>query len=273
MFRNRWLTALLVTIAGLAPASANQFIVPGTGDGLDMLRSVGALYKERHPHTEVIFPPSTGSQGGKIAVAQDKVPLARVAVPLTAAEEATGLVSIEIARVPTAFFTHPSVEVSSLSAEQLADIFSGKVRNWKTFGGPDLRIKVVLREETDSTLQVLRATLKEWDSLVPTDHSKTVVRTYGAFDAVSRIEGGIGFGPYSKSMEGQFNFLAIDGQYPTSPEYPSFTTVRLVFKRDRLPDELKNFIRFARSAEAARTYAAFGAVPARDDDFLWGVGQ
>jgi phosphate transport system substrate-binding protein len=273
VFHNRWLAALLITIAELAPVSANQFIVPGTGDGLDMLRSVAALYNEKYPRTEVIFPPSTGSQGGKLAVARDQALLARVAVPLTAAEEATGLVSIEIARVPTAFFTHPAVKVASLSTEQLADIFSAKIRNWKAVGGPDLRIKVVLREETDSTLQVLRATLKEWSSLVPTDHSKIVVRTHGALDSVSQIEGAIGFGPYSKSMEGQVNFAAIDGQYPTDPEYPSFTTVRLVFKRDQLPDEIKDFIRFARSAEAARIYAAFGAVPSRDDDFLWGVGR
>jgi phosphate transport system substrate-binding protein len=251
--------------AALNSGSAKEFVVPGTGDGLDMLRYVAAIYNAQYPNTRVIFPASVGSEGGKQAVAEGEAPLARVAVPLTAAEEAAGLVSIEIARVPTAFFTHRSVGLSSLSTEQLAGIFGAKIRNWKELGGPDLRIKVVLREETDSTVQVLRATLKGWQNLTLTDHSKTVVRTHNAVQMVSKFEGAIGFGPYSKTLEADFDVLAVDGRYPTSSEYPSFTTVRLVFKRDVLPDELKSFIRFALANEAERIYRGFGAIPIRDD--------
>jgi hypothetical protein len=45
----------------------------------------------------------------------------------------------------------------------------------------------------------------------------------------------------------------------------SFTTVRFVFKRGELSEELKSFVRFAMSAEAERIYRAFGTIPIRDD--------
>src|SRR4051812_18719166 len=52
-------------------ATAGELIIPGTGDGLEMLRHLGSAYSEKNPGTNVIVPASTGSGGGKMAVVQD----------------------------------------------------------------------------------------------------------------------------------------------------------------------------------------------------------
>jgi phosphate transport system substrate-binding protein len=255
---------LLATTAG--PASAGDLVIPGTGDGLDMLRHLAADYTAKNPETRVIVPPSIGSGGGKVAVALDRVQLGRVAVPLSAADEANGMVAVSIVRVPTVFFAHASVRITDLTAHQTAEIFAGNIKSWAEVGGPDLRIRVVRREEADSTLQVLRATMSDWKDLVFTDRSKTAVTTQEAFETVSNYEGAIGFGPYSRTIEQQFHVLKINGRHPTSDEYPSFTTIRLIFKRGHISDEAKSFIKFATSAEAKQIFANYGGVPERPSD-------
>jgi phosphate transport system substrate-binding protein len=263
-----WPIAAALVFAGARFASAIDIVVPGTGDGLDMLRYVAAVYNERHPGTRIILPPSIGSEGGKSAVLDGSARLARVALPLTTADEAAGLVSVAVVRVPTAFFAHPSVNVTALSSEQVTRIFAGDIRNWREVGGRNLRIKVVLREEGDSTLQVLRATMRGWKNLALTERSMTVTRTHGAEEAVSRFEGAIAFGPYSKHLEAQFNVFKIDGHEPTKPDYPSFTTVRFIFKRDQFTDEMRKFLKFARLPEIGEIFRRYGAVPESDDDIL-----
>ena len=257
-----WRTLLAIPfLLATAAASAGDLVIPGTGDGLEMLGHLAAAYTAKHTETNVIVPPSIGSGGGKIAVAQDRASLGRIAVPLSAADEAIGMVAVPIVRVPTVFFTHPSVRVPNLTRHQVSQIFAGSIRSWADVGGPDLRIRVVRREEADSTLQVLRATIPEWKDLVITDRSKTAVTTQEAFETVASHEGAIGFGPYSTTIGQQFNILKVDGLHPTSMEYPSFTTIRLIFKRRNLSDEAMSFVKFATSAEATHIFASYGGVP------------
>lgn len=260
MFSKRLLLGLWLIVIG-GPVSAGELVIPGTGDGIEMLRHLAAAYTAENPDTKVIIPPSTGSGGGKAAVAQDRAQLGRIAVPLSAADEAVGMVAIPIVRVPTVFFAHPGVPVSGLTARQVSEIFAGNIRSWADVGGPNLRIRVVRREEADSTLQVLRATMPGWKDLILTDRSKTAVTTQEAFEAVAGNEGAIGFGPYSKTIEQQFRVLAIDGKHPASVEYPSFTTIRLIFKRGHLSDEARDFVRFALSPLAKQIFASYGGVP------------
>ncbi len=73
---------------------------------------------------------------------------------LTDAEAAAGLQYEPIAKLPSAFYVHPDAGVTSLTSAQLADVYAGRVTNWNQVGGADLRIRVVRRDEGDSTLRV-----------------------------------------------------------------------------------------------------------------------
>ena len=50
-----------------------------------------------------------------------------------------------------AVLVHPSNGVLALSFDQLSSIFSGRVSNWKAFGGPDLAIRRISRPEYSGT--------------------------------------------------------------------------------------------------------------------------
>jgi phosphate transport system substrate-binding protein len=54
---------------------------------------------------------------------------------------------------------HPKNPVKALTWEQLADINSGKITNWKAVGGPDERIALVVPPRSSGTRKFLQETL------------------------------------------------------------------------------------------------------------------
>jgi phosphate transport system substrate-binding protein len=255
--------AMVIALASLqALAGASELSVVGTGDGIELLRALGAAYSADNPQTAILVPPSIGSGGGLAAVGGDKEVLARVARPLTDSERALGLVSTPMFRLPSAFFVHRGANVSDLTARQLADIYAGKIVNWAEVGGANLRIKVVRREEADSTLTVLRQSMPGWKDLPITEKSKTAVTTQDCINTVKDIEGTIGFGPYTKALEMELMVVSIDGKYPTDRDYPSAVTVSLVHKQATVTPDAAQFIAYVKTSKAKTLLTSMGGVPA-----------
>lgn len=255
------LAAAVLWAAASAAAAADLTIV-GTGDGIEMLQAVGAAFNAEHSDASVTVPASIGSGGAVAAVGGDRQILGRVARPLSAAEAEQGLIAVPFVRIPSAVFVHPDVDIRQLTSGQLAEIYAGRVENWKAVGGPDLRIRVVTREETDSTLAVLRGSMPGWKDLILTSRSKTATTTQDAVDTVKRVSGAIGFGPYSRGLEDGAIVLKIDGHHPLDAGYPSFVTLSLIYKEGRLDDVARRFLDFVRTAKARKVLIDGGGVPA-----------
>lgn len=259
-----YLRAACVVIALTAvcsAASGDELRVVGTGDGIELMNALAVAYNREHPQTVVAIPPSIGSGGGLAAVGSDKEVLARVARPLKDSEIAIGLVATHLFELRSAFFAHRSNRVGILTAQQLADVYAGKIVNWRDVGGADLRIRVVRREEADSTLTVLRQTMPGWKDLVITEKSKTALTTQDCINTVKEIEGAIGFGPYTKSLDADLSVIKVDGKFPTDPGYPSAVMVSLVHKQSTVTPEAKHFIDYAKSEPARAVLQNMGAVP------------
>ena len=62
-------------------------------------------------------------------------------------EVASGLNEVVIAYDGIVVVTHPTNKIKDLTMEQVKEIFTGKVTNWKELGGDDLEIVVVSRED------------------------------------------------------------------------------------------------------------------------------
>ena len=261
MFNVRQL-ALIASLAGMGSiAHAGDLSVVGTGDGIDLLRALGAAYKGDKPDTNVVIPPSIGSGGGIAAVNSNKEILARAARPLSTTEKEAGLIATPVFRLPSAFFVHPSTGVTMLTSAQLADIYEGKITNWASVGGKEMRIRVVRREDQDSTLLVLRQSMPGWKDLKITDKSKMTVTTQECIETVKEMPGAIGFGPFTKSLEMELPVLKIDGRSPTDRDYPSAVTVTLVHKDATVTPDAQKFIAYAKSEKAKSVLNSLGGVP------------
>jgi len=257
----RLLAAPIAAMCLTASVQAGELSVVGTGDGIDLLRALGAAYTADHPDTNVIVPPSIGSGGGVAAVGSNKEVLARIARPLSDSEKEAGLIAIPVFRLPSAFFVHRSAGVSSLSSAQLADIYQGKITNWRDVGGQDMRIKVVRREDQDSTLLVLRQSMPGWKDLAITEKSKMAVTTQDCIDTVKEVPGAIGFGPFTKALEMELAILKIDGHHPTDRNYPSAVTLSFVYKDATVTPDAKRFIGYVKATKAKTVLTSMGGVP------------
>ncbi|HET7680958.1 MAG TPA: substrate-binding domain-containing protein [Xanthobacteraceae bacterium] len=246
-----------------APCSAGEKLaVVGTGDGVQVLTALAAAFMSENPEIRIDLPPSVHSAGGIKAVAQDDAIVGRIARPLNQNELGLGLRVIPIFYQPTVFFAHPSANVKNLTADQLVAVFSGTVKNWSEVGGSDVRVRVVRREEPDSSVAVFRDTLPGWKELkFDKGHSKLATTTQEAFDAVEKYEGAIGFGPYSRDLDRRFTVLSVDGVHPTDSNYPSTVTLSLIYRDATVTDSARKFIDFNFTEKAQDIVRRLGAIP------------
>lgn len=112
---------------------------------------------------------STGR--GMIALFDGKAAMAAVSEPLDEAVASgrkamveadvkvpvpPGLVFHEVGRERVGVYVHKDNPVATLSRAQLKDLFTGKVRNWKEIGGPDLPVKVIISSAGSATRSILQ---------------------------------------------------------------------------------------------------------------------
>jgi phosphate transport system substrate-binding protein len=253
--------AVLLFSASPMLAWGAELAVVGTGDGIEVLKALSGAFNKTESAVEVTIPPSIGSGGGIAAVGAGKAPLGRVARTLTEAEIARGLIYTPVARLPSAVFVHPGAGVTGLTAAQLVDIYAGRVTNWKEVGGADVRIRVVRREEADSTFTVLRGSMPGWKDLVITERSKLATSTQEAIETVRLVEGAIGFGPFTKLLEHGTVVLKIDGHHPTDAGYPSGAVLAFIHTEATVTPDAKAFMAFAASDTAKDIIRSFGGLP------------
>jgi phosphate transport system substrate-binding protein len=96
----------------------------------------------------------TGSNAGLASLAAGKSDLAMLSSPLediarrlntrnSGAIDANEFRAISIGQVKIAFIVHPRNPARTLTASQLAEILTGKIKNWKEVGGNDAPVVVV----------------------------------------------------------------------------------------------------------------------------------
>lgn len=262
--------SLACLIVLLCPASllAETLSIPGTGDGTAVLKAVAAAFEMQNPGVSIEVPKSTtenggikGSGGGVKAAGTGVAIIARVARGIKAKEEKYGLTYTPFAKVPATFFTSVSNPVEYLSAEQVCDIFSGKIVNWKEVGGPDKAIQVIRREDGDSTLSVLTKSFPGFDKISITDAALTANKTPELFAMMAKHDNAIGFGPYDVAKNAKVRIIKVNGREPTFPGYPSVTTLGFVYQEKNLTPTAKNFLAFALSTKANLPIIVAGGIP------------
>ena len=252
---------VLSMFVAMSSVAAEEITIVGTGSGVAILGAIGEAFSQANPDVKIILPESIGTGGGIKAVGRDEFLLGRVARELQEKEQPYGLTYVAYAKSPVVFFVNKSVSVTNLTAQQVLDIYSGTVTNWKEVGGNDANIRVVQRQEGDSSLDVLLAAFPGFKELVVTEKAKTTFSDPETEDTVLNTENVIAYGSYSNVKALDVTTLTIDGKHPTDADYPYVGTLGLVYKEANHTGSIKKFVEFATSDAAHEVITSAGGIP------------
>lgn len=204
-------------------SSSNTAAVSGsiTGSGssalLPLVKDAAEKFKANNKDVTITLN-AGGSGTGLKQVSDGSVDMGNSDVPAETKldkAKAEKLVDHEVCVMTVATIVNKDVGVKNLTRQQLQDIFTAKVTNWKDVGGPDKPIVLVTRPKTSGT----RALFKQYaingaeeadNKSLETDNSGILIQS------VAQNPGAIGYValPYlinDKSVD----VLSIDGVEPT----------------------------------------------------------
>ena len=262
------LIAVVIGIAGicligvmLSSVFAEEIVIVGTGSGTVILEAIGEAFHQQNPEVTIAVPESIGSGGGIKSVGRDEYLLGRVARGIKDSEKAYGLTYVPYAKIPIVFFVNKEVTVKELSIQQLLDIYSGKITNWNEVGGSDMKIRVIVREEGDSSLDVLNTSFPGFNDITVTPKSKMTFSDPETEEAVLKITGAIAYGSYPNIIEKDMSALTINGKTATESDYPYVGVLGFVYKEMNSTGNIKEFVEFATSEAAHDAIKAVGGIP------------
>ncbi|MBE3566377.1 MAG: phosphate ABC transporter substrate-binding protein [Thermogemmatispora sp.] len=210
---------VLILLAGCGEVADSQSVLSGRlhiagSTALQPLVSAAAsLFERQHPQVHIQVD-GGGSRAGLAAVTSHQADIGDSDIYADPAiYPDPNLTDHIVCVIPFAMVVNPDVTVTSLTRQQIIDIFStGSIRNWSQVGGPDLPIVPVVRPQTSGTRDTFRKYIlggrDEKGKLLQTDSSVTVRET------VAHTPGAIGYLGLSV-LTPAVRVLAIEGARPT----------------------------------------------------------
>lgn len=273
---NRWMVRFSVIAAGAALAAgvwaqgAEKVVLDGSTGVMPLAAALAKSFQAKNPGADFEFGKGLGTKARFQALADGKIDVALASHGLRV-EELTkqGMVVHEIARIAVVFGVNETVPVSRLTAQQVCDIYSGKVTNWKALGGPDLEIAVRTRPESEVDTEVVREGIACLKDLKMAGSVKAMPKSGDMAKELAAVPGAIGMTSMTvvEQSKGRIKAASLDGIAPSADNVKnkSYVLVRESFfvTRGSPSTAVARFIEFTRSASGDDVIAANGAVPVK----------
>jgi phosphate transport system substrate-binding protein len=260
--------ALVGACGGLAkPAPtadplAGRYTATGGGGAIAAVNALAKRFGELHPGV-VWQIDETGSDAGVNLATSGEVDFGFTSRTLTA-DEAKKLNFVNIGLAGTGVIVNAANPIKGLTKEQVKQVFSGQVTNWKQVGGDDLEIKVFIREANAAT----RSSFETFFFGGKATYAKDATEVYEieqTLKSVGSFKASIGMATASSktASDPAVRLLSIDGVAPT-PEnlvngtYKIGRPLLIVFPIDdsKLRPGIKAFLEWVRSPEGQRVAAS-----------------
>jgi len=152
-------TLTLLLLSGCARKSneqSNSLQIKGSDTMVNLGQAWAEAYMKQNPGTSIAVT-GGGSGTGISAMVNNTCDIAEVSREMKESEiilvESKGFTpkKIIVALDGLAVVVNPKNNISELSIDQLADVFTGKIKNWKELGGRDAKIVLLSREVNSGT--------------------------------------------------------------------------------------------------------------------------
>lgn len=212
------LGAALIAPLSSAPAqAAEQVVINGSTTVLPVVQKASESFMAAHP--DIALSISGGGSGngikalieGQCAIAMSSRDMHEKEVKAANAKNVTP-VRTSIAFDAIVPVVHPENPVKSMTSDQLRDIYTGKINNWKEVGGKDAKIVVISRDTSSGTFECWNELIMKKQRVMP---AALMQASNGAVvQAVAKNPNAIGYiglGYLDKTVHG----MTVDGVQAT----------------------------------------------------------
>lgn len=262
---------IAAALAFATTALSSPLTVKGSDTMVVLAQKWAEAYMKEHPKT-LLQITGGGTGTGIAALLNGTTEIATASRRMSDAEKnklkaATGASPVEIvvAKDGVAFYVNAANPVSSLTLEQLRDLYLGEVRNWSELGGASAQVTLYSRENSSGTFVFVRDELLKGEDFAP--NAQTLPGTAAIVNAVAKDKNAIGYGgaAFAKGIKE----LAIDsGGQKLVPSLENVRSGKYPLSRDlyfylrKAPTgELRDFIDFCLSDAGQKIVASTGYFP------------
>ena len=237
-----------------------------TDGSTSMAKVIGALgesFKIINPNVAFTYNP-TGSGSGITAVSQGRCDIGLSSRALKDEEKASGLEETVLAYDGIAIIVNPQNNVSDISLEDIAKIYTGEITNWSQVGGSDGEIVLIGREAGSGTRDGFESITNTKDKCA---YRQELTSTGDVITTVSKNPNAIGYASLA-AVKDSVKAVKVGGveANESTVKDGSYVVQRpfvLVTKKDSpLSKQAQAFFDYATSADAAKIIAQAGAVAA-----------
>ena len=203
-------------LEGKVTASGSTALLP-------LLKPAQEAFQDAHGKVTVNIA-GGGSFTGMNQVAEGSVDIGDSDVNLPAEYQDKGLVDHKVVIEPFVFITNKENPVGNLSEQQIVEILTGKITNWKDVGGDDQEIVLIHRAKSSGS----RATISEvvLKNQEFTDHAVIQDSNGAVRAAIANTPGAIGYvdAPYADNTVKtlSYNGIAYTAQAVIEGKYPIY---------------------------------------------------
>lgn len=275
------LLASVATVEPLAASAVNaaspllaafplpESVAQGTGIRIHGSNSMARVNQTLEQRFEQKFPGAnvTVANGNTSkalqAVLAGGADLAAIGRPLTAQEEAQGLVAVPVGRDKIAIVIGANNSFAkSLNSNQFARIFRGEIKNWSEVGGAPAAIRFVDRPATNDTRQAFRNYPVFKNAKFATGANATKAADDSTNAVIQKLgRNGIGYLP-ANQLRNQPGVKAVlmQGRAPTSAKYPFSQSLFYVYKGPTANAAAAAFLGYATAAVGQQAVRQAGVV-------------
>ena len=175
-------------------------------------------FKKMYPNVSITVN-KTGSGNGAAALVDGRCDIAMMSRFMKEPEYKKAIsekgflpVAHAIAMDGVCVIVYPSNPVKALTRAQVRDIFTGKITNWKTLGGPDMGIVPISRDTSSGTYETFEGLVMNNEKMAAkVEYVNSNPQAHSRVKATSGAIGYVGLGFLDNSVKA----LDIDGVTPT----------------------------------------------------------
>jgi phosphate transport system substrate-binding protein len=251
-------------------ANAGKVIIKGSNTiGEELGPRLVAEYKKDHPNATIEIESKATGYGFAALLANQCNVAAASRPPIKEEMELAQTRGVElndhvIGSYSVAVILNAANPVSDLSKDQVRDIFTGKIQNWKDAGGTDAPIHLLVRDPISGTYLGFRELAM--DNKAYGSGLKTCTNYAAIAAAVAENPGAIGYCSFDLESKPGIKAVNIQGVAPSADavkegKYPYARLLHLYTSKGQEDAPAREFIEFAQSAKGQEIIKQSGNVP------------